>query len=705
MNYYAHTREDGEKQLLKDHLQQTAKLAGDFALPEFRHCAQLAGLLHDLGKYQPSFQKKLEGKTIKIEHSACGAVEINKLLRGVFGVAFAYAVAGHHAGLPDYGADQDDPDEGSLCAKLHPRRYRENYSAYQSEVTLPLNEAAGELASFFQSISNAEVYPDCYEFLVRYLYSCLTDADFLDTERFCRGERPHLPNADFEKCREQLNEKFASFQAKTALQRARSSLQEQAYRRIEKDAPFYLLNMPTGSGKTLCSMKLALELLRREKKKRIIYVIPYTSIIEQTAEVFETLFPELTILQHHSDYILEEAERELQAAVENWDAPVIITTNVQFFESIYDNHSSRLRKLHHMADSVIVFDEIHTLPIGYFIPCFQAIEQLTTYYRAKAIFLTATMPDFPALVERYLGRHVEMVDLIPDRVDCSAFEKCNYEWLEGDVLDDLDPSKNTLIIFNRKKTAERYYRNYAGKKYYLSTYLTPTDRSEKIREIREILASSEEKIVVFSTSLIEAGVDVDFESVYRELSGIDNILQAGGRCNREGKRPKEESVVKIFRTEDKAIGEMAVKANVAKGLIADYGVQSISSLECVKAYFDEMYDFIIQKPKKSVTANSFYRIDFASKAKAFQLIESTTVSVVIPCEEIAEELEKLRHTGFADRRKLRRYAACVNYYELNDLLAAGVVRNEHDVFILEVSDYYSEETGLNVDHEADFLTF
>lgn len=708
MSYYAHTREDGEKQLLKTHLENVAKLASSFAFGSLKRSAELAGILHDIGKYQPSFQKKLEGQKISIEHSACGAYEIKKQMRNPMGALLEFIISGHHSGLPDFGAAGDDADGNTLCAKLHEKREREDYSAFQNEITsLPLKESEEEIIKFVsEGCSSVEELSDRFEFLTRYLYSCLVDADFLDTEEFCQGKRQKVREADFEECLTLLTKKLSSFRASTALQKARNSLQAQALTNVEKSSPLYLLNIPTGSGKTICSMNLALKIANREGKKRIIYVIPYTSIIEQTAEVFESLFPNAKILQHHSDYVFEEKtknaskdEPSMQKAAENWDASIIITTNVQFFESIYDNHSSRLRKFHNMADSVIVFDEIHTLPIDLFVPCMKAVEQLTTRYQAKAIFLTATMPDFASLVEKYVGRKWEMVPLVPIKEDFVYFEKCKYEWLEGELLSDLNVEKNNLLIFNKRKTAEKYYREYEGKKYYLSTYLTPVDRSKKIAEIKEILAEGKEKIAVFSTSLIEAGVDVDFDVVYRELNGIDSILQSGGRCNREGKRSKEESLVKLFETEGNLSREMQKKANIAKGCIKTFGVNNIASEECIRAYFDELYAYFLKRSDKktgeSVTNENFYQIKFATKADNFNLIDSTTVSVAIPCEEIAGEIEKLKLLGFADRRLIRKYSASVNYKECEKLMASGVVSLVEGCYLLTNPTSYSSETGLS----------
>ena len=308
MDYYAHTKDGDnnakEKQLLKDHLMKTATLAKENALRKYGDAAYLCGLMHDVGKYQDGFQKKLDGNNIKIEHSGCGAKDANGLfINDAIGKMFAYIIAGHHGGLPDYGKFQDDSDKATLCARL--KREFEDYSAYKSEVgekveeTLPMikNEfdAIGkELMQEFEksyrsnTSKNANDFfaaaRDWYEFLTRYLFSCLVDADFLDTEAFCDGEREELSKADWNLGLERINAKFASFKQETPLQKARSVIQSQAYKNANVNGRIFLLDMPTGSGKTLCGVKIALERALSSGKKRIIYVIPYTSIIEQTAD-------------------------------------------------------------------------------------------------------------------------------------------------------------------------------------------------------------------------------------------------------------------------------------------------------------------------------------------------------------------------------------------------------------------------------------
>ncbi|MGN1234505.1 MAG: CRISPR-associated helicase Cas3' [Christensenellaceae bacterium] len=718
MTAYAHTREDGSKQTLLDHLTQTAKLSAEFAGAYFAHSAYLAGLLHDLGKYQQAFQRRLEGSSVTVDHAIVGALAVAKYLPQ-YAILFQYVIAGHHTGLLDCGT-RSDVTGPSLSGRL--KEHRNDGFDDRGEI-LPLidaNAVAGELDRFFSGVTDREQLADAFSFAVRYLFSCLTDADSLDTEAFCTGFiRAHL-QADWQDCARRVQERLDSFQAKTELQRARTRLQRQAMEHLT-DASVHLLDMPTGSGKTLCSVALAMERLKRTGKKRIIYIIPYTSIIEQTAQVFEDLFPNTPILQHHSHFDFDEDVRKalygeepdesgnatsetLKRSAENWDAPIILTTNVQFFESIYGNRRSKLRKLHHMADSILVFDEMHTLPVDWFIPCMKAIFELTERYGSEAFFLTATMPDFATLAEQYVGRKVSMIDLVPDRADYALFDKCTYRYIgERDVLSELPSDKNCLIVVNTKQTAEKYYRAYAGEKYYLTTALTSCARSKRIGEIRARMESGEKGIAVFATSLIEAGVDLDFDLVYREIAGLDHILQTGGRCNREGKRKKEESVVTVFVSDQPARGELQFQAQIVKGLLEEYGVDSIASSECIRKYFDLLYRSHREDMKRIGLQSKPTSVAFAKIAKEFHLIDRTSVEVIVPCEEILSQIEALRRGESVNRRMLRRHAATVSVWQLKKLAECGAVCEVNGAFLLEAAAYYSDEVGIMVDPELDYI--
>ncbi len=716
MEYYAHTREGGGRQLLCEHLQATAELCASFAFPELQACARLTGLLHDLGKYQAAFQRRLEngGCGAPAPHALCGAQEARTYFGGkLCWEIFGYLAAGHHAGLSDRGVDGGETQAGELYNYVTCQCG--DYSAWKSEISLPAPESVmREIGDFLREFTY-----ESYSFFIRYLFSCLTDADFLDTERFVRGEGRRAFFADWTACASALEAHLRALggKAENALQRARAQLQQQALAQADVASPVYLLDMPTGSGKTLCSLAFALERARRTGKKRIIYIIPYTSIVEQTADLFEKILPpEVPVLRHDGivDYDAYSVRAEGDAAAdeggcdaaeackkatENWDMPVIVTTNVQFFESIYSNRSGKLRKLHNMAESILVFDEVHTLPIRWFIPCMQAVEQLTAHYRSEALFLTATMPDFAALTARNLGHALPVFDLLPEKSLYPCFDKCTFEdagTLGTEALmARLDGTKSVLVVCNRKRTAEEYFRASAAEhKFCLSTYLTPRHRSARIAEIASLLARGV-PVAVFATSLIEAGVDLDFACVYREMAGIDSLLQAAGRCNRSGRAAKEESKVYLFRSEHPPRGELQLRANIAEGILKRYGADRLSDAACVKEYFDALYLTERQKMKSPQRERNPLVVDFREIAKEFRFIESTSVGIVIPDAENEAELAALR-AGYGDRRKLRAYSATVSPYELNALHESGVLFEYDGVFVLGRADLYNEQTGLCV---------
>ena len=402
MKYYAHTREDGERQTVKAHLIGVSKLAEDFSVDLLKPLAKKASLYHDIGKYALNFQKRLDDDKVKFSHAACGALEYKKFAdkNDCFAPLMEYCIAGHHTGLMDGGTDADNSDSPTLNGILK-RAYAteiEFATLTQEEITPPYNE--------LHSAKDPTELIERYAFFTKYVFSCLTDADFLDTEIFCNKNVERGMSGDFEKALDKLNRELSDMPSDNPLRQARSRIQQQAFDNSVNKSHISILDMPTGSGKTLCSLKLALE----SGKKRIIYVIPYTSIIEQTANKFEKMFGDvLPVLQHHSNYSYDgdtEEEKKtaekLKRTCENWDAPLIITTSVQFFQSIYHYKGSALRKLHNLRDSVIVFDEIHLIPTELLRPCLKAVGYITKYLNSEALFLSATMPDYSKLFDKFL---------------------------------------------------------------------------------------------------------------------------------------------------------------------------------------------------------------------------------------------------------------------------------------------------------------
>lgn len=724
MEYYAHTREDGERQTVKAHLIGVSKLAEGFSVDFLKPLAKKASYDHDTGKYALKYQWRLDDDNIKFSHAACGALEYKKFAdkNDAFAPLMEYCIAGHHTGLMDGGTGADNSDSPTLNGTL--KRADEytgdsDYSAYateiefatltQEEITPPYNE--------LRSAKDPTELIERYAFFTKYVFSCLTDADFLDTERFCNKNVERGMSGDFKMALDKLNRELSDMPSNTPLRQARSRIQQQAFDNSVNKSHISILDMPTGSGKTLCSLKLALE----SGKKRIIYVIPYTSIIEQTANKFEKMFGDvLPVLQHHSNYSYDGGTEEekktaekLKRTCENWDAPLIITTSVQFFQSIYHYKGSALRKLHNLRDSVIVFDEIHLIPTELLRPCLKAVGYITKYLNSEALFLSATMPDYSKLFDKFLP-DVNYNKLVTDRTNFKYFKKCEYKDKGKTTLETIAENasrcKNALIVVNTKKTAAELYNLVQGEKYHLSANMTPAHRSRVIEAVRKKLENGEH-ITVVSTSLVEAGVDLDFSTVFRQLSGLDSILQAGGRCNREGRDDK--GYVYVFDIDEtyRKGSDLAMRINKTKGLLKKYS--DITSYDCIKEYYDGIFDFNQSRiaensiAKYNEQSNSFDRqgvmwpnsIPFRSYAMQFEYISADTISIVIddPNDRTCHELvETLRKGDMSVRRALQKYSVSVYMNVFKDLYSQGVL-NDHGtgIFILENQSYYNNETGLN----------
>lgn len=459
---------------------------------------------------------------------------------------------------------------------------------------------------------------------------------------------------------------------------------------------------------------------------KIIYL--YNSIIDQTADTLEKLFQkDAEILRHQSTFSYEDMDdfsedyrNVAKKAAENWDAPLIITTAVQFFESIYHNNRGKLRKMHHMAECILIFDEAHLMPLEYLQPCLRGIAYITKYLNSEAVFLTATMPDFPKLIKKYALKNSKITYLVEDTSLFSKFQKCNYSYLgeisEEALLHKASIYPSCLIIVNSKKKARRLFEKSIGKTFHLSTYMTGYDRKKVLEQIRRELSllekkleenlftpdsiPEEERITIISTSLIEAGVDLDVYTVFRELNGLDNILQSGGRCNREGKRANADTF--IFSLEEMKQPLEDVQQSIVKGLIKKY--PDISCPESVREYYERLFaikESILQKNTITQRCHAIDSIPFREYAEQFALITSRTISIVVPRDDKSRELiNKLRYTKSTIEagRKLQLYTCSVYPQELEDLIHQHVIDDfGTGIYCLIHPDYYDEKTGITFD--------
>lgn len=545
--YFAHAAPDFRKQSVLDHLQNTAALCARFAAAfGAEEQGRLAGLAHDIGKYSEAFQRRLNGDCTSVDHATAGAWEC--IRRGQIPAAFA--VAGHHGGLPDGGSRTDHTDQSTFWGRINraAQGKLEPYDAWAGELFLPEAPVPGGFSSPAEGM-----------FFIRMLYSCLVDADFLDTEAFM-APVPRGGGEPIAVLERKLQDHISGwFPPENPLGIQRCRVLEHCLEQGEKRTPgLFTLTIPTGGGKTVSSLAFALRHARAHGLGRVIYIIPYTSIIEQNAQVFREILGEENVLEHHAGVLYdieEEADPKairMAKATENWDKPVVVTTAVQFFESLFACRSSKCRKIHNLAGSVLIFDEAQLMPVPYLRPCVFAIAQLVKRYGASAVLCTATQPSLDGLFQEFLPGIVP-VELCPPDLDRETFRRVNFRqegalsW--GDLAERLNSISQVLCVVNRRKSAQEIYDLLRPEgAFHLSTLLCPAHRRAVLEDIRERLHAGLPCRVV-STSLIEAGVDVDFPAVFREEAGLDSVLQSAGRCNREGKRSPAESDVIVFRSE------------------------------------------------------------------------------------------------------------------------------------------------------------
>lgn len=716
MIYYAHSKENADEtqwQPLREHLENVgrlaAKFAGRFSAAPF---GEAAGLLHDIGKYSDEFQARLRGKAIRVDHSTAGAREAVSLYGKALGRLLAYVIAGHHAGLPDFGSLAD---EASLLGRLStgdiPR-----FDAYKQEV--------GHLPSMprlpIQPLPGSEGFS--LHFFIRFIYSCLVDADFLDTEAAidpkrgsARGRYPALSDL-LDRLDTYLQQKRSSA-PQTHVNQWRSRILQSCLEKSSLPPGLFTLTVPTGGGKTLSSLAFALRHATEHGMERIIYVIPYTSIIEQNASVFREALGNDCVLEHHSNFQFAAdddddawtlAEYRLKLSTENWDAPIVVTTNVQFFESLFSARSSRCRKLHSIANSVVILDEAQMLPASYLKPSLLALAELVTNYHSTVVLCTATQP----AIRSYLPDGMSTIELAPDPPGLyEAFRRVQVRVL-GDLADEeladmVSKHGQVLCIVNTRNHAFKLYqalreRGVEGV-YHLSARMYPEHRSRKLKEIRAILSTGEPCRVV-STQLVEAGVDVDFPVVYRAMAGVDSIAQAAGRCNREGRLASGD--VYVFKPEKhgQPRGWLRETAEVAEIVMRVH--DDPLSLEAVQTYFTKLFDVEGERLDSKGIARKLEenskQLDFPFRwvDREFRVIEQDMIAVIIPKDpDCARMVEEARWTGASSRlsRRLQPYTVQVYYDEYMRLVQNGaleVVAGQY--LVLKDLGIYKDDVGLDL---------
>ncbi len=735
--YYAHSKPDldeSEWQLLIDHLKETAELA--FALGDdagVSELARTAGLLHDIGKYSKEFQARLRGSNRRVDHATAGSKEIMKLFPdNPFAEILSYCIAGHHTGLPDYGSRGDTAEDGTLLARREKKELK-NYDAYQTEVDpklLTLTPRHLKPARFRTEEKEKAYTGFSVAFLTRMVFSTLVDADWLETERYMQDEeKPRGQHSDIATLAQQFDRFLQRFDnPQNELNRKRTETLKHCLTLANSEPGFFTLTVPTGGGKTYTSMAFALNHAVKHGLKRIIYVIPFTSIIEQNAKVFREALGDLgvdNVLEHHSNFDWDGKHKDgddetnsvaakLKLAAENWDIPIVVTTNVQFFESLFASKKRSARKLHNIAKSVIIFDEVQVLPRDYLKPSLLAIQELVQNYGASAVFCTATQPS----LQRFFPTRIQFTELAPDPQDLLNFyRRVQVKNLgiqtDENLISALQAHRQALCIVNTRKHAKGVFAQLGeGENFHLSTLMCPAHRQETMQEIRQRLADGRSCRVV-STQVMEAGIDLDFPVGYRALAGLDSIIQAAGRVNREGKQISGTMFVFTPKTDfiKRTPTFIAQTGAVAQGTLQNFA-DDPTSIRAIEAYYQMLYTLqdeqsfdaknILGYFDKGTGAPDF---DFKTAAENFKLINDNTVAVIIPYNDEAKRLiENLKYTSFPTSvlRKLQIYTVNIYEREFMDLQSKGVILTiEERYHVLDESwmgeeKYYHPQTGLRL---------
>ncbi|GGX56680.1 CRISPR-associated endonuclease Cas3'' [Saccharospirillum salsuginis] len=726
--FYAHSTGSTDQcdwHLLSAHLLASGHLAAEFA----KHfgasdLAEVAGRLHDVGKYTQPFQRRLYGDSVRVDHSTRGAQIVTERY-GQLGKLIAYGIAGHHAGLAN-GRDSGARTPLQVRLKDYDLPPLDPYWKQEIALSEKLN-----LPPCFKPREGREHFQ--LSMLGRMLFSSLVDADFRDTEYFysqVEGEvkdRTGFPS--LESLRNELNKTLSTFKADTDVNKLRARILAHGQEKAALEPGLFSLTVPTGGGKTLTSLSFALDHAIRHGQRRVIYVIPFTSIVEQNAAVFrKALGPlgEAAVLEHHSTYQENPSENpesiaKLRLAMENWEAPIIVTTAVQFFESLFADRPSKCRKLHNIANSVVILDEAQTLPLPLLRPCVAAMDELALNYRSSVVLCTATQPALKAQDE-FKGGLSDVRELAPDPLYLyGALKRVQLRHV-GPLSDDnlseaMQRREQALCIVNNRRHARALYERISGEPgaYHLTTLMCAKHRSMVLAKVRKELKAGRPCRLI-STSLIEAGVDVDFPTVLRAETGLDSIAQAAGRCNREGKRAASDSEVLVFSVADEwpTPTELAQYAQAARSIFRQFPDDPMS-LEAINAYFRELYwqkgdsDLDRHQLLERVKNGQIDNIPYEWMAEKFRMIESTMIPIIIPFDDSARRA--LRDLAFADKvggiaRQLQPYLVQIPAQGYKSLESAGAIqpvaeeRFGEQFMELVNTDVYSDHYGLNWDEPA-----
>lgn len=763
---YAHTKEGAEEdewQPLEEHLLNVADRAASFAAAfGYGNWGRALGILHDAGKVSAAFQQRLHGSGEQVDHSTPGAWEALSRYRSELGDAngrlLAYALVGHHGGIPNGVRGERTPLKSRLD-KEGINDIAQEFEEYAASVGISIPGGDSLEPIPFEKLAlcgkrDIAMTRGIFSTSVldRMLFSCLVDADYLDTEHFVTPDvsaaRDGIHRDAVATLSQKLDMHMESLQSSAAPSRVNSmrAMVLEDCRSAAKWAPgIYTLTVPTGGGKSLASLSFALHHAAANNMNRVIYAIPFTSIVEQNAQVFRLVLGDDNVLEHHSNYdfdAVDNDERRLaeRLAVQNWDTPLVVTTNVQLLESLFSNKPSKCRKLHNIANSVIVLDEAQMLPDNLLKVSLAMLEELVADFNVTVVLCTATQPaleglwPFGASPREIASHQDELLSVFRHRARFVIEGGLKEEELVGALAS----SQQVLCIVGTKKKARVLYEDVINRVceeelceednlgiFHLSANMTPLHRSEILAEIRRRLSTGE-RCIVISTQLIEAGVDVDFPVVYREMAGIDSLIQAAGRCNREGRLP--EGVVHVFEISDEVdlglsskrldgswLGQMK---DIARCVIDAHGKTLDPSMS--KEFFENRYGAATEKgldveglysamtSESLLAGNSIFgTLNFEDYANKYRIIEDISAPVFVPWGEkgfeLLSELQRACSQGIpasAFASKLQRSSVGVAQWRLIELERSGIVDSKTyapiNVLSLEhdCRQTYSDAVGL-----------
>lgn len=650
---YAHTpNEEGQWHLLREHLLQVAELAAQFAKPfRAQSLAYILGLFHDLGKINQKFQAYLRacgrGKRCSIEpHAIWGAAFSVRYLR-CYLPELMLPVHGHHAGLPDRGQAFLECDQ---------------FLAERRDAIEAMRDYIRRLGPLPQLRLAQNKNNTRREFFIRMLFSTLVDADYLDTEKHFARERAALRNGwlSLEELWRRLQESQVALlervqnegKANTPVNRARWEVYQACLQAASKPPGIFRLTVPTGGGKTRSGLAFALKHACEHGLRRVIVAVPYTSIVDQTAEEYEHIFgkKEWAFLEHHSAFEPPEGEEQgvdaqkRRLATENWDAPLILTTTVQLFESLFSDRPGKVRKLHRLAQSVLFLDEVQTLPPQLLRPTLDVLRTLVEEYGVSLILSTATQPAFEEsrFLESFQGLNI--CEIVPDaerhfetlRRVTYALRTEPITW--RDLATEVRDLPQVMVVLNARRDAIQLLTplDQEPDVFHLSGLLCGIHRRRILAEVKRRLRD-DAPVRLVSTQVVEAGVDLDFPVVYRAVGPLDRIVQAAGRCNREGSRPRGWVVI-FDPVEGRAPrGPYKVGLEKARMLLWEESAEALHNPDFYRKYFRRLFSDVdldqkcIQKHREE--------LNYPEVAKRYRLIEEDTVPVVVPYEDAEDRLE------------------------------------------------------------------